>query len=114
VIDDTPEIAELICATAQRLDVECRFATRVDDFLAALTPEIHLILMDMKMPEMNGRELLTLLAAHHCRARIVLMSGVGGSVLAEATAYGTSLGLRMGGVLAKPFRMVELMDAING
>ncbi len=113
VIDDSSEIGELVCAAAARVNIDCTATDRVDDFLAALTAETDLILMDIKMPEMNGRELLELLATHYCGARIVLMSGVGRGVLAEAESYGRSLGLNMAGILPKPFRVAELVAMLQ-
>lgn len=113
VIDDSSEIAELVCAAACTVQMACTGTTRVDDFLAAITADIDLILMDVKMPEMNGRELLELLAAHNCPARIVLMSGIGRAVLAETETYGRSLGLHMTGILLKPFRVAELLAMLK-
>jgi len=113
VIDDNPDIAELVCAAAESVKMNCMTATTVDAFLGALMPETDLILMDMKMPEMNGRELMALLASRHCQAGIVLMSGSGQGVLSEAQTYGLGLGLNVVGSLAKPFRVAELIAMLQ-
>jgi CheY-like chemotaxis protein len=113
VIDDNDDIAELVCAAAESLKMTCEATTTVDDFVAALTVETDLILMDMMMPEMNGRELLAMLAGRRCKAGIVLISGVGPVALREAEAHGRDLGLKMAGVLAKPFRVPELLALLK-
>ena len=109
VIDDNEDIAEMACAAAESVKMICKATTTVAEFLAALTAETDLILMDLKMPEMNGHDLMELLAARHCRAAIVLMSGVGSGNLREAEAFGRGLGLKVVGYLPKPFRVAELL-----
>ena len=113
VIDDNRDIAELACATVGSLNMSCITTSGLDEFLAALTPETDVILMDMRMPDMNGRELMDLLAARHCPAGIVLMSGVGSGSLKEAETYGRGIGLRMVGSLPKPFRVAELIEILK-
>jgi CheY-like chemotaxis protein len=113
VIDDNRDIGEVVRATAESVKMRCEISTTVDGFLAALTAETHLIVMDMKMPEMNGRELLALLAAHQCASGIVLMSGMGDRVLKAAETYGRGLGLKMAGTLPKPFRVAELLAVLR-
>ncbi len=108
VIDDNSDIAELVCAMAESLQMPCTIAADLAAILAALTPEPSLIVMDLKMPGISGTELMGKLAARGCKARIVLMSGVGVNALREAEAFGRSLGLEVVGSLAKPFRGAEL------
>ena len=66
------------------------------------------VVSDLRMPEMDGAELLTLLAQRQCRAQIILMSGVGGQVLAATDRFAQTLGLSVVGHLRKPFRLAEL------
>ena len=113
VLDDDEDIGEVVRAVAERAKRSCTVTTAVDAFLAALTEDTDLIFLDMKMPEMNGREMLGLLAANHCRARIVLMSGLGSGVLKLAEGYGRGLGLKMAGLLPKPFRVAELVQLLR-
>jgi len=113
VIDDNEDIAEIICVTAKSLHMTTTIAADVAGFLAALTPEIDLIVIDLKMPEMSGSELMDLLARRRSTAKIVLMSGVGRTALGQAERYGRSLGLTVVGSLPKPFRVGELIEMLN-
>ena len=108
MIDDNRDIAELVCAMAESLKMECTIAEDVAAMWAALTPEPALIAMDLKMPEMSGAELMAELATRGCKAKIVVMSGVGPVALRAAEELGRSLGLDVVGSLAKPFRGAEL------
>jgi len=108
VIDDNHDIAEIVCATGESMKISCTMVSDVASLFAALTPEISLVVMDLKMPEMSGAELMVKLAAHGCKARLLLMSGVGPNALREAEQLGRSLGLDVLGSLAKPFRGAEL------
>jgi len=113
VIDDNRDLGEVMRATVESAKMSCEVTTTVDEFLAALTAETSLILMDMQMPEMNGRELLALLGAHYCPSGIVLMSGIGSGALKQAESFGRSLGLKMVGTLAKPFRVADLLAMLR-
>ena len=108
VIDDDPDIAEIVCATAESLGRTCVVTSTAKQFLAALTPRTSLILMDLRMPEVNGDRLMQQLAQQHCAAEIVLMSGAGRADMAAAESLGLALGLKIAGLLAKPFRGAEL------
>jgi len=108
VIDDEADVGEFIVAAAQGLGFDCRATTHADEFLAGLNPDVSLVMMDLMMPEVDGVELLRVLAKRGCRARIILMSGVGKRVLETAEELAQSLGLAVAGHLQKPFRLADL------
>ena len=68
VIDDNIDVCELVCSAAQAMGFECSSATNADTFLQMLTPDTDLILLDLVMPDMDGVELLRLLAQQKCQA----------------------------------------------
>jgi CheY-like chemotaxis protein len=113
VIEDNCDIAEIVSTTAECMEMICTIAYSRAAITAALEDRPAMIVMDMKMPEITGMEVIALLGELACRARIVLMSGVGRAGM-EATAKAAgALGLDVVGLLPKPFRVTELMEMLG-
>jgi len=108
IIDDNPDVGALVTAAADQKGIACIVATDADTFLAAIAPDISLILLDLVMPDVDGVELLRMLGEQKCTIPIVLMSGVGARILETAVSLAKSLGLTVAGHLRKPFRIAEL------
>jgi EAL domain-containing protein (putative c-di-GMP-specific phosphodiesterase class I)/CheY-like chemotaxis protein len=113
VIDDESDVGEFISAAADAMGFECEATTDATAFLGALAPDTTLILLDLLMPDMDGVELLRLLAERHCKAGIVLMSGVGKRTLESAGQLAQALGLSIAGHLQKPFRLAQLEEVLK-
>jgi EAL domain-containing protein (putative c-di-GMP-specific phosphodiesterase class I)/FixJ family two-component response regulator len=109
-IDDDPDFCDLITDTAEARGLSCTATTKPDEFLAALSPLTSLILIDLMMPEMDGIELLRRLGERHCKANVVLISGVGKRIIEVAEELAKAHGLSIVGRLQKPFRVTELED----
>ena len=114
VIDDNDAIANIVCAVVQTMGMTCQQVHGPVEFLQAVANGPKWIVMDLNMPEMDGPELLRLLAEQGTAARIVLMSGSLHYVLEEAAAQAKGLELNVAGVLVKPFRVAELMALLRG
>jgi EAL domain-containing protein (putative c-di-GMP-specific phosphodiesterase class I)/ActR/RegA family two-component response regulator len=112
VIDDEGDVGEFVSAAAQAMGFDCTATTDATTFLKTLTPDTTLILLDLKMPEMDGIELLRLLSERKCKAGIILMSGVDKRVLETAGQLAQALGLSIVGHLQKPFRLAELEEIL--
>jgi len=112
VIDDEDDVGEFVSAAAQAMGFDCTATTDATTFLKTLTPDTTLILLDLKMPEMDGIELLRLLSERKCKAGIILMSGVDKRVLETAGQLAQALGLSIVGHLQKPFRLAELEEIL--
>lgn len=108
VVDDEDDVGEFVSAAAQGMGFDCTATTDAATFLKTLTTDTTLILLDLKMPEMDGIELLRLLSERKCKAGIILMSGVDIRVLETAGELAQALGLSIVGHLQKPFRLAEL------
>jgi len=65
------------------------------------------------MPGMDGIEVVRWLAARHCRATIVMMSGHDRGVLRSVQEMARSLGLRTAEPLQKPFRLADIKVMLN-
>jgi len=67
-----------------------------------------LVIADLKMPEMGGLELLTMVKGSHAEIPVIVMTAFGDwSSFAEAFEKGCSSYLR------KPFKMAELKSAVR-
>jgi EAL domain-containing protein (putative c-di-GMP-specific phosphodiesterase class I) len=67
-----------------------------------------IIFVDLMMPELDGIQVLDLLARKQVKSSIVPMSGTHREVLATADTIARRSGLRVIGVLNKPFRSLEV------
>jgi EAL domain-containing protein (putative c-di-GMP-specific phosphodiesterase class I)/ActR/RegA family two-component response regulator len=108
VIDDDADLGEFISAVAQSMNLRCTTTTRAAEFMAAIDPEVTLVMMDLVMPDMDGVELLRWLGQQQCKAGILLISGLDKRVLETAEVLAGSLGLIVVGRLQKPIRLIDL------
>jgi EAL domain-containing protein (putative c-di-GMP-specific phosphodiesterase class I) len=112
VIDDEPDIGELIAHTAQTMGLQCTATTDPTTFLEAVGPDTTLIILDLMMPYIDGIELLRILAADKYKHGIVLMSGIDRRVIETAEQLATALGLCIVGRLKKPFGLSKLESVL--
>ena len=113
VVDDNPDVGEIVCAAAQAMGFECFSTTDSVTFLEMLAPDTNLILLDLVMPDMDGVELLRLLAKQKYQAGIILISGTGKRIIESAGQLAQGLGLTIVGNLQKPFRIAELEKVLD-
>ncbi len=113
VLDDDPDIGELIEATASGLGIECVVTHGVSDFLHSLAPNIELILLDLMMPGIDGIEVLRRLGECHCEVDVILMSGMDKRVIESAERVARAHGLKVMGHLQKPFRVATLKATLS-
>ena len=113
VIDDEPEICELIADTAQSLGLACTTTTDPAIFLEALDSSATLVILDLMMPFIDGIEMLRLLADYKYQNGIVLMSGVDTRVIELAEQLARARGLSIVGRLKKPFSLSKLEDILR-
>jgi EAL domain-containing protein (putative c-di-GMP-specific phosphodiesterase class I)/FixJ family two-component response regulator len=104
ILDDDPLVGQTLAFIAVDMGLESRLTTSVDEFFAAVEQwqPTH-ITVDLVMPEMDGVEVMRLLATRGCRAQIIISSGVGSRVLDAARRSAAEHGLDIAGVLSKPF-----------
>jgi CheY-like chemotaxis protein len=111
VIDDEASfcrfMARLITSLGYEVTTTCQAQCAYLDQLK----EPDIIFIDMMMPEMDGIEVLEVLADHKIKSAIVLMSGADNS-LAKAEAFTKQACLRLIGVLHKPFRLNDVQTIL--
>jgi EAL domain-containing protein (putative c-di-GMP-specific phosphodiesterase class I)/ActR/RegA family two-component response regulator len=114
IFDDDEAVAVTLASSADSMGMETRVATRFEPFLMALESWIPThIALDLLMPEMDGVEVLRLLAERRCRAMIIITSGVGSRVLDAAHRSAEAYSLNIVGVLSKPFKLAALRDLLE-
>ncbi|GAC1632347.1 MAG: EAL domain-containing response regulator [Nevskia sp.] len=109
VLDDDAMVAGVAVAMVEAIGGQGRVVTRTTELLKAIEEwqPTH-IAVDLVMPDIDGVEVMNLLARRRCPARIIICSGMGGTVLEAAMRAAAGNGLDVAGVLPKPFSMREL------
>jgi DNA-binding NtrC family response regulator len=88
---------------------ECHTADRAEQALAYLDLETYdVVLTDIAMPELSGRELLKYIQAHHSATPVIVISGLSN----EADA-GALLDMGAFAYFAKPFKLEEIEEAVD-
>ena len=109
VVDDEPAICTLIKRVAEPLGFVVQSLTEPARFLETLTAfQPSLLILDLKMPDCDGVQLLQQLKDGQSEAQVIVISGMDQRVLNTAEKLGRSQGLRMIGVLHKPLKRAEL------
>ena len=114
VIDDDPDMANLISFTAQSLGIDVRIATNARVFMELYDKnEPSIIVMDVVIPDMDGIELLGWLTDKNCVAPIILMSGYGEKYIKPASHIASAKGIAIVGELTKPFQIEDLKTLLR-
>lgn len=114
VVDDEANFAAFVRDAASTLGctVDVAESSReAMDVYARAAPDV--IVLDIVMPEMDGVELMRWLAAQGCNAQIVLVTGFNPHYAEMAERLSTALGLAPPVVLAKPVRLVTLLNTLE-
>jgi EAL domain-containing protein (putative c-di-GMP-specific phosphodiesterase class I)/FixJ family two-component response regulator len=109
VLDDDAAVAHTVGFVAMSRGFEVRSTSSAQEFFDCVErwSPTH-IAVDLVMPGMDGIEILRALANAGCTARIIVMSGVGAKILEAASQVARERGLRIGGILPKPFKPAAL------
>ncbi|GAB4159714.1 MAG: response regulator FixJ [Planctomycetota bacterium] len=109
VVDDEPAIQSLFSQMLEDQDAEVRLYSRASDFLSALDESRPgCLVLDLKLPDMSGLEVLQELSRRESRIPVVFMSG-----LAKVSDAVSALKLGSLDFVEKPFAISRMTDAIN-
>ena len=109
IVDDEPAICTIITRVAEPLGFEVRSLNDSGLFLQTLKEfRPSLLILDLKMPGVDGVQLLHQVKEGHSEAQVMVISGMDQRVLNTAEKLGRSQGLRMLGVLQKPLQRPDL------
>lgn len=109
IFEDDPSVGSMIRMIAVANGFDARVVGHSERFFAELDSwqPTH-IALDLVMPDMDGVQVLEALGRRKCSADIIITSGMGNRVLDAAKRSASEHGLRVIGVLAKPFAAVAL------
>ncbi|HLA77371.1 MAG TPA: response regulator [Vicinamibacteria bacterium] len=106
LVDDEPEFLEPMKARLERRGVACSTASSGEEALRVLaTTPVECAVVDVKMPGMDGLELLRQVRRHHPGVAVVLLTG---HASVELGVQGMELGAFE--YLLKPVELDELLD----
>jgi len=114
ILDDDASVGQTIQWLAEGFGFEAAFVTNADAFFLTLT-EINpdIITIDLVMPDLDGVEIMRLLAERDCKAKIVISSGMGTRVLDAAQRSAREHGLSILGIISKPISKEALRSLIG-
>ena len=113
IVEDEPAL-RLSYDRAFRPRYDLAFASNGAEAMEQLEqhrPEVAVL--DMRLPDTDGIELLRFLADEGYRDPVLIISGFDRRVLESAYRLGEALGLQMVGPLEKPARLEELEAILN-
>ena len=111
VVEDEDTVRELVRKVLERRGFRIHSAANGHaalELAARLREPIHLLLTDVVMPELNGRELVERLKLSHPGLQVVFMSGYTDDALASRGALGPEVRF-----LAKPFATRDLLKTVQ-
>src|SRR5579864_8539276 len=115
VIDAEPAFGQIVKKVAEASGFEVAVTQDASAFMhAARQWHPTVIMLDLKMPGIDGIQLLRTLAADNCPAHVVLTSGSDAKVLQAAMQLGRERGLSMSEALPKPVRVESLQERLAG
>jgi CheY-like chemotaxis protein len=103
IVDDDPEVRIIIAEFLQDFGyhvIQARGGSEALDMLAR-TPDLRMLITDIRMPDMSGIELANLATRRWCDLKVILMSGY---FVAQHVEWR---------FLRKPFRMRDLEAAVR-
>jgi EAL domain-containing protein (putative c-di-GMP-specific phosphodiesterase class I)/ActR/RegA family two-component response regulator len=114
IIDDDRDIGTFLREVAEKIGCDAIATDNPDAFwhqFDVIKPVV--IFIDLKMPNVDGIELLRKLAERKTKAQVVMMSGTDRRVLRTALRLGKDRGLRMLGTLQKPIRVSDIQELLR-
>jgi EAL domain-containing protein (putative c-di-GMP-specific phosphodiesterase class I)/DNA-binding NarL/FixJ family response regulator len=113
ILDDDEAIGQTIGLIAESFGVASRHTTSHRQFFELLDQlQPSHIALDLVMPDMDGVQVLAHLAERQCRSQVIILSGMGGRVLAAAQRSAHEHGITIAGVIGKPFLPSALRDLL--
>ena len=114
VVDDEVDFAELIDEVASPLGFAVSMVHDGPNFrrtFMAVNPDV--ILLDLRLPNEDGIELMRYLSAKQCTAKVIVVSGADGRTIAAATSIARQRKIDIVGTLSKPVDIADLESMLK-
>jgi EAL domain-containing protein (putative c-di-GMP-specific phosphodiesterase class I)/FixJ family two-component response regulator len=108
ILDDERDMCELVADVGEDLGFDAQWCDNFEDFACRFSIDLRGIFLDLAMPGMDGIEIIRFLGDNNSAAHLVLMSGHDVHVLDAARRLAEGRGLKVAGVLHKPFELSAL------
>jgi EAL domain-containing protein (putative c-di-GMP-specific phosphodiesterase class I)/CheY-like chemotaxis protein len=113
VVDDEAAFAEFVAEVSEGLGFEVVKTNNPAEFAALYKANFNIIVLDIFMPNVDGIELLRFLNERKSNASIIFMSGKDKGVLNSAQEIAIEQGMKVLGVLQKPFFVKQLEEVLT-
>ena len=109
LVEDDPDLAQLVSLQLQEIDVECRWIGNGREALESATSEHYdLLLLDVMLPEVDGLEICRTVRSVNRQIPIMMLT-------AKVSEMDRVLGLELGAddYITKPFSTMELLARVK-
>lgn len=109
IIDDEPDIRELLAITLERMGIDCVCADSVEEALALLKKEnFQLCLTDMHLPDGSGLEIVQTIQKHYPHIPVAVITAYGSMDMAIAVLKAGAFDC-----VSKPIELSRLRDLVR-
>ncbi len=114
ILDDEADVRVTIAAMLRHLGHDVAECESFPDLERALIRGVDVTVLDLRMPQVDGLEVIRRITTMNTQTSLILMSGVHERVRRGATRLAVEHGLNVVGALSKPFRFAELNALLRG
>ncbi|BDX04942.1 EAL domain-containing response regulator [Planctobacterium marinum] len=112
ILDDDVQFTGMLQRIAESFDYKVRAFNRAQAFLVH-SPQSGVLILDLKMPDCDGIEVIRTLAERKSKLQLILMSGYDDGVLNSAKTLAAALGLEVLASFTKPIDVHKLKRVLD-
>lgn len=113
ILDDERDMCEFVADVGDDQGFDAQWCDNFEDFACRYSIDLRGIFLDLAMPGVDGVEIIRFLGDNNSKAHLVLMSGHDIHLLEAAKRLAESRGLKVAGMLHKPFELSALVGVYD-